>query len=899
MSSTKTVTKNSKNTSFNTILDTLLGQRRELSRYAKTVAKVNSLEESISKLSDAELKAKTQEFKDKFKGVTDFKQEEKIIQEILPEAFAVVREAAARVLKKRHFDVQLVGGLVLHEGRIAEMRTGEGKTLVATLPAYLNALVPRRQVHIVTVNDFLARLGASEMGEVFDFLGLTIGVIQNQASFYFQLGASADDGSERRRQVGMVETGEGGIDDDSRTVLDVENLVPCSRQRAYSYEDENGELKVVDIVYGTNSEYGFDYLRDNMAQTQDEVVQKAGLNMAIVDEVDSILIDEARTPLIISAPDTDSSNLYKHFADVVARLNAETDFTVDEKRKLTTLTDLGIEKVERLLDIQNLYEKPENVVLVHHLEQALKARGNFTREKDYVVKGGEIVIVDEFTGRLMFGRRYNQGLHQAIEAKEGVPIQGESKTTATITFQNYFRLYEKLAGMTGTASTEAEEFYKIYKLETVEIPTNRPVVRKDLADRLYVSMEGKYKAIARDVKTLQEKGQPVLIGTTSIENNMILGEYLDKEGVKYQLLNAKNHEQEARIIAEAGKVGAVTLATNIAGRGIDIKLGGNPPEDEDLYKKWQEEHDRVKELGGLFVLGTERHESRRIDNQLRGRSGRQGDPGVTQFYISLEDHIIRIFGGDRLAKMRIMLQVPEDQPFENWGLTKAIEQAQKKVEGQNFDYRKHVLEYDDVMNKQRIVVYARRNKILTGNGFEWEKAISEALSNSTTKILETLPKKKRTAKLKPEDLNEISQDLKLFLDYEGFDADKLAESIKSTNFKMNKVADKLTKQLIEVLKQNWAIYTEDVQKGMARYISLRALDTMWTEHLVTIDHLKDSVRFRSFNQRDPLIEFKQDAMEIFLVMLDEINYEISKTIFKVRPELVPAQMNHPTVKIGG
>jgi len=889
-----------KSSVVNTVLDSLIGQNREISRYRGLVNKVNSLETEISALTDEQLKAKKEYFRAKFDGVTDKKKIQKIVLELLPEAFAVVREASIRVTGKRHFDVQLIGGMVLNEGRIAEMKTGEGKTLVGTLPAYLNAMIPNGQVHIVTVNDFLARLGASEMGQIFDFLGLSIGVIQNQASFYFQLGASADQVSEMRRNTGLIESGEGGIDEDSRTVLDVEHLVPSSRQRAYSYQDENGTWKPVDIVYGTNSEFGFDYLRDNMAQTPDELVQKWDLPMAIVDEVDSILIDEARTPLIISAQDSDSSNLYKSFAQIVGRLNPEIDFVVDEKRKLTTLTEFGVEKVERLLDIPNLYNSESNVVLIHHLEQALKARGNFTREKDYVVKDGEIVIVDEFTGRLMMGRRYNQGLHQAIEAKENVPIQAESKTTATITFQNYFRLYDKLGGMTGTASTEAEEFYKIYKLETVEIPTNRPVVRKDLTDKIFVTAEGKYRAIARDIKTLQEKGQPVLIGTTSIENNLFLAQYLEQEGVKFQILNAKNHEQEARIIADAGKIGAVTLATNIAGRGIDIKLGGNPPEGDDMVEAWKEHHEKVKELGGLFVLGTERHESRRIDNQLRGRSGRQGDPGVTQFYISLEDHIIRIFGGDRLSKMRLMLQVPDDQPFENSFLTGAIEQAQKKVEGQNFDYRKHVLEYDDVMNKQRTVIYSRRKKVLTGEGFDWEVSINDYLYLEALNILKnSIPKGKLNSKIKDRDVEVAAAEFKQVLDLDMFDEVEIVSALKKHKFRVENTAQYFTDAMMQLLALNWEPYEPDVKAGMSRFVVLRGIDQLWTEHLVTVDHLRDSVRFRSYNQKDPLIEFKQDAMSIFLSMLDEISREVSRTIFKVKPELVPTQIVHPTVKIGG
>ncbi len=902
MANTATKSPTMKKTSMvNNVLDSLMGQNREISRYTGLVAKVNGFESEIQALSDSELKAKTAYFRAKFDGVTDKTKQQKIVTEILAEAFAVVREASIRITGKRHFDVQLIGGMVLNEGRIAEMKTGEGKTLVGTLPAYLNSLIPNGQVHVVTVNDFLARIGASEMGQIFDFLGLTVGVIQNQASFNFQLGASSDSLSETRRNVGMIETGEGGVDEDNHTVLDVQHLVPCSRQRAYSFKNDGGFYKPVDIVYGTNSEFGFDYLRDNMAQTPDDLVQKWGLSMAIIDEVDSILIDEARTPLIISAQDSDSSNLYKSFADIVSRLNPEVDFTVDEKRKLTTLTEFGVEKVERYLDIPNLYHSAQNVALIHHLEQALKAKGNFTREKDYVVKDGEIVIVDEFTGRLMFGRRYNQGLHQAIEAKESLQIQAESKTTATITFQNYFRIYDKLSGMTGTASTEAEEFYKIYKLETVEIPTNRNVVRKDMGDKIFVTMEGKFKAIARDVKTLQEKGQPVLIGTTSIENNLYLAKYLEQEGVKFQILNAKNHEQEARIIADAGKVGAVTLATNIAGRGIDIKLGGNPPEEESKIADWKDHHEKVKELGGLFVLGTERHESRRIDNQLRGRSGRQGDPGATQFYISLEDHIIRIFGGDRLSKMRVMAQVLEDQPFENKHLNFAIEQSQKKVEGQNFDYRKHVLEYDDVMNKQRTVIYTRRSKVLTGEGFDADKSLTAYLYQEILNILtQSISKKKlKSKKLQEQDVEDASNELKRILDSSDFDAAAIVAALKKHNFRPENTAQYFTDELMKLLQLNWEPYDADIKSGMARFVILTAIDQLWTEHLVTIDHLRDSVRFRSFNQKDPLIEFKQDAMQIFLSMMDEISREVSRTIFKVRPELVPSQIVHPTVKIGG
>lgn len=882
----KTTTHNDQKKSwFSKIFSKLVGERKEIRRYDLIVSKILALEEEIKALSDKQLKAKTVEFRNRLKGISDKKEIERKLKEFLPEAFAVVREAAYRTIGQKHYPVQLIGGIVLHEGRVAEMKTGEGKTLVSTLVGYLNALPEKNQVHLVTVNDYLARRDASWMGEIYDFLGLTVGVIQNQASFYFKLGASGDPESVKKREAGLLETYEDGEKQDSRTVLDVKNLVPCDRKRAY-YDDK--QEAVVDIVYGVNSEFGFDYLRDNMANTPSEIVQKAGHHVAVVDEVDSILIDEARTPLIISAQDKDSSDQYKKFAKLVSKLNPEVDYTVDEKRKIVSLSELGMEKVEKMLGLQHLYDSAENVTLIHHLDQALKALALFKRDKEYVVRDGEIIIVDENTGRLMFGRRYNQGLHQAIEAKEGQNVQAESKTTASITFQNYFRLYEKLAGMTGTASTESEELYKIYKLLVVTIPTNKPVIRQDFVDKIFKSEDGKFRAIARDVKKINERGQPVLIGTTSIEKNAILSKYLEQEGVKFQILNAKNHEQEAKIIAQAGKKKAVTLATNIAGRGIDIKLGGEPPEDSRLKEQWKKDHEEVKNLGGLFVIGSERHESRRIDNQLRGRSGRQGDPGQTQFYISLQDYILRVFGGDRIGYYSI-LSIAEDQPIQQSQLAWLIEQAQKKIEGQNFDIRKHVTEYDDVINRQRTVVYERRKKVLLNQDFDWSKEIEKSLYREVLRAVSEVPKPTRKQSNKKY-LEKLSQELNLIMNMKDFNPDVLDVLLKDEKYRYRRVATFLFDKLKFNLNKTWSQYQDQEKSAMVRFIFLRAIDVLWTEHLITIEHLQDAVRLRGYSQKDPLTEFKEEGLRIFINLLQEIDKEIAQTIFKVNPELVPAEI---------
>jgi preprotein translocase subunit SecA len=894
------------------IASKLVGEAKELGKYWKVVEEIESFDEQMQGLTDAELKAKTRYFRDQFKGLTGKAIQKKLL-EILPEAFAVVREAAFRVRKEKHYPVQLIGGMVLNEGRIAEMKTGEGKTLVSTLSGYLNALPEDSQVHIVTVNEYLARRDASEMGEVYNFLGLTVGTIQNQASFYFELGAQSDEKSDRKREAGLVDTLEDGKQQDPRTVLDVENLIPCERVRAYwqtpeeyfrSHPDltEEERQKItenkggpVDVVYGVNSEFGFDYLRDNMVQTVDEVVQKAGHVVAIVDEVDSILIDEARTPLIISSQDDESSPRYKQFAKLVRSLTPAIDYTVDERRKTVTLSELGVEKVERNLGIDHLYEKEENVVIIHHLDQALRAEALFRKDKEYTVRDGEIMIIDEFTGRIMYGRRYNQGLHQAIEAKEGVQIKPESRTTATVTYQNYFRQYKKLSGMTGTASTESEELWKIYKLLVVTIPTNKPVIRIDENDRIFKTELGKYKALVKDVAAIHKTGQPILIGTNSVEKNYLVSQLLSQAGIEHTVLNAKNHEQEALIISKAGKIGAVTLATNIAGRGVDIKLGGEIPDDEKDYEQWKKDHEYVKSLGGLYVIGTERNESRRVDNQLRGRSGRQGDPGKSCFYISFEDQLVRVYGGEAIGILTKMVPLEEDTPLEHPMLNRTIEEAQKRLEGFNFDTRKNVTEYDDVINRQRSVIYSRRKNILTGN-YDFEKELKKVLAREIIKNFESIHKSLLKEKLpekmeakKQHALNSISKNLKNVLDISDFDVDSIWQELKINAFNQKKTAKVVYEKIVFQLESKWNIYSEEEKIAMIQFIMIRAIDVLWMEHLVTIDHLQDSVRFRGYSQKDPLVEFKQDGMTIFVKLLEEIDREIATTVFKVTPELLPSR----------
>lgn len=788
--------------------------KRVINSLEQKVAEINSFEDKIKKLSDKELKAKTIEFKKVIQG-RGTRDETEIINEILPEAFAVMREAMRRVWGERHFDVQIIGGLVLHQGKIAEMKTGEGKTIVAALAVYLNALTGRG-VHLITVNDYLSKHQGEGMGEVYNFLGLTTGIIQsNQTTYKYVKKADYKHYSE----------------------CDGSNLEACTRKEAYA----------CDITYGTNNEFGFDYLRDNMAQDLTQCVQRE-LNFAIVDEVDSILIDEARTPLIISAPAQESGSLYQQFAMLVPRLKADTDYIVDEKEKTVNLTDQGIKEMEKMLHVDNIYDA-NGIALVHHLEQALKAQTLFKKDRDYVVREGEIVIVDEFTGRLMVGRRYSEGLHQAIEAKENVEVKQESQTLATISFQNLFRLYEKLAGMTGTAATEAEEFYKIYKLDVVEIPTNKPVARRDLADRIYKSEEAKIAAVVAEVAERNEAGQPVLIGTVSVAKNEILSKALKRAGVKHEVLNAKHHEREAKIIAKAGLRGAVTVATNMAGRGTDIRLD-----------------DEVRELGGLHVIGTERHEARRIDNQLRGRAGRQGDPGSAQFYVSMEDDLMRIFGGERMRNLMNSLGLPDDMPIENKLISRSIESAQHRVEGYNFDIRKHLVDYDDVMNKHREVIYRKRKTVLAKHGTD--------------------------INLKDEILNYIENEIdNIFGLYIG-DDEKIKNELKIlfgavTLPKLD--TESVKKFAHDFYDQKEKNVTPEVMRQIGKMVYLRTIDLLWIEHLTTMDELRTGIGLQGYGQRDPLVEYKQRAFNMFENLIASIESNIAKTIFKVQVEVAPVE----------
>lgn len=793
--------------------------KKVLNNLESQVAVVNDFEKEYQKLTDKELKAKTEEFKKKIaKANGDWKIEKVILDEIMPEAFAVVREASKRVWGERHFDVQVLGGIVLHQGKIAEMKTGEGKTIVATLPLYLNALTGRG-AYLVTVNDYLSRHQGEGMGEIYHFLGLTTSVIQsNQQTFKYVKNHKYKHYSE----------------------CEGKNLEICTRSEAYKS----------DIVYGTNNEFGFDYLRDNMAPTLGRCVQRQQF-YAIVDEVDSILIDEARTPLIISAPAEESGSMYQQFASLVPRLKAEDDYVIDEKDRVVSLTSAGIKKMEAMLGVKNIYEEG-GISQVHHLEQALKAYALFKKDKDYVVKDGEIVIVDEFTGRLMVGRRYSEGLHQAIEAKENVEIKRESQTLATITFQNLFRMYDKLAGMTGTAITEAEEFYKIYELDVVEIPTNVPVIREDRPDKIYKTTSEKWKAIVADIRSSQEKGQPVLVGTVSVEKNEMLSKMLKKAGVKHQVLNAKHHDKEAKIVAKAGKTGAVTVATNMAGRGTDIKLD-----------------DETKKLGGLYVIGTERHEARRIDNQLRGRSGRQGDPGLSQFYISLEDDLMRIFGGDRLKATMDRLGLPDDMPIENAMISRSIEGAQKKVEGHNFDIRKHVVEYDDVMNKHREVIYRKRRKIL--------EAYEEDNEDKSREIRDEI-----VGIVKDEIITIFSQHMG--------DNEKIKIELQSifANHKFEDLSqDKVLKELDTLYQEREKNFGEKVARDVERAVYLRTIDILWVEHLTTMNELRQGIGLRGYGQKDPLVEYKAEAYKMFESLLSQIEYRIARTVFKVQVQIRP------------
>ncbi len=768
---------------------------REIKRLRPVVEEINSLEPDIRKMTDDELKAQTVKLKERLDNGES-------LDDILPEAFATVREASVRTLKMRHFDVQLIGGIVLHQGKIAEMKTGEGKTLVSTLPAYLNALTGKG-VHIVTVNDYLAKRDAEWMGQIYGFLGLSVGTIVH------------------------------GLDDEER-------------KQAY----------LSDIVYGTNNEFGFDYLRDNMKYDVESLVQR-DLHYAIVDEVDSILIDEARTPLIISGPAEKSTHLYYQVNGIIPKLRKEEDYTIDEKARTVTLTEEGIQHTEKLLKVENIYD-PKYIELLHHVNQALKAHTLFKRDVDYIVKNGEVIIVDEFTGRLMPGRRYSEGLHQALEAKENVKIENENQTLATITFQNYFRMYDKLAGMTGTADTEAAEFKKIYDLDVIVIPTHMPMIRTDYPDAIYKTRKEKFNAVIKEIKELHKKGQPVLVGTISIDISEDLSKKLKKMGIKHTVLNAKHHEKEAEIIAMAGQKGAVTISTNMAGRGTDIVLG-----------------EGVKELGGLHIIGTERHESRRIDNQLRGRSGRQGDPGSSRFYLSLEDDLLRIFGGERITNIMDKLGMEEGEPIEHNLISKAIENAQSKVEGHNFDIRKHLLEYDDVMNQQREVIYRQRREALTG------KDLKPSIEGMIYDKAEEIASEFVDERLLPEDwdlkgLNDAV--FKIFNFKINIDADKL-EGLDSQG-----VADLIYDEAMKVYNEKEALIGKEDLRNLERFVMLQTVDNLWKDHLLSMDHLKEGIGLRGYGQQDPLIVYKKEGFDMFNNMISRVKEETINILFRIQIE---------------
>lgn len=800
---------------------------KQIKKIQPLVDRINILENDMQSLTDDGIKQKTKEFQKRIKEGTS-------LDDILPEAFALTREAARRAIGQRHYDVQLVGGVVLHQGKIAEMKTGEGKTLTSTLPIYLNAL-SGKGVHVVTVNDYLAKRDCNWMGAIYERLGLQAACITHEGGFLYHAKT---------------------IDKDE-VDIEKENLTSVSKREAYA----------ADITYGTNNEFGFDYLRDNMAQTQEQLSQR-GHQYAIVDEVDSILIDEARTPLIISAPDVESTKLYERFAALVPRLVAGSDYTVDEKMRSVAITDSGIEKIEKDLGIGNIYEQGK-VQYVHHLEQSLKAHALFVRDKDYMVRDGEVIIIDEFTGRAQEGRRYSDGLHQAIEAKERVEVQRESRTLATVTFQNYFRMYKKIAGMTGTASTSAEELQKVYGLEVIEIPTHKTMIRKDLPDVVYKNERGKFNAIVAKIKELHAAGQPVLVGTVAIEKSEALSRALEKARISHSVLNAKFHEKEAQIIADAGQRGAVTIATNMAGRGTDIKLG-----------------EGVTDLGGLYIIGTERHEARRIDNQLRGRSGRQGDPGTTQFYISLDDELMRRFGGDKLKNIMERLGLPEDQPIQNAVISKQIEGAQSKIEGFNFDIRKHVLDYDNVVNKQREVIYEKRRNVLEKTDVKTD--IMDLLHEE----MEELTSAYAIGERYQWNVAKIVEDARVIFP---FDTEMTTKKIEQCIADQAKDDREIIAQIIEELMSlaKAAYGAKEKQNGdvpmraIERSVLLRTVDQHWMDHLDAIDHLRQGIGLRGYGQQDPLIEYKKEAFEMFSQLMANIRHTVLHTIYRVavvRPE---------------
>ncbi len=820
---------------FNKFFDS---NAQAIKRLRVVVEQINASEARAKKLKDEDFPKETSKLKKQINH--DIKK----LDEALPWAFALVREAAFRVLGERHYDVQLMAGVALHQGKIAEQQTGEGKTLSATAPLYLNSLLGRG-VHLVTINDYLARRDAGWMGMVFDFLGLTTAAMISEKSYLYDKNYLDEQATDWRLQ----------------------HLKEITRREAYQ----------ADVTYGINSEFGFDYLRDNMNMSRQEMVQR-GFYYAIVDEVDSVLIDEARTPHIISAPYGQSIDQYYKYAQVVSRLMAESDYTIDEKMRTTNLTEHGIEKIEKILGVKNVYESDYDSLF--HIEAALKARTLFKLNRDYIIRNNEIVIVDEFTGRLLEGRRFSEGIHQAIEAKENVPIKQESKTLATVSLQNYFRMYDKLAGMTGTAATEAEEFHKIYKLEVVILPTNQAIVRADQPDFIYKTIRGKFTAMVEEITQANRQGRPILVGTTDIDKNEMLSSLLKKKGIKHEILNAKNHEREAAIISNAGRKNAVTIATNMAGRGVDIVLGGNPPNryqtgvSQAQYQKqkqaWQKDHDEVVKLGGLYVMGTERHEARRIDNQLRGRAGRQGDPGQTRFFISLEDDMLRIFGGEQIGKLMTFFNFPENQPIEHAMVSKAIEQAQVKVEGFNFDSRKHLLEFDDVLNKQREIVYSQRTKIM-----EIAEDKSESLSDFLDKQIEKLieaqlaPLRMSPLKLDKDEAVTILENYFSLQDQEKSQLASLTYQQFENSFRQN---------LNHIFKDKQKRFGVEMFDEAIKILYLSTIDRYFTEHLTHIESLREGISLRGYAQLDPLNEYKKESFQIFNNMLKNIRNDFFRRL---------------------
>lgn len=875
---------------------------RQVKKFSSVVDEINSLEPRIIELSSSDLSAKTEEFREKISSILGtnghikdekyYESLEYAVWEVLPEAFAVVREAARRTIGMRHFDVQLIGGMVLHQGKIAEMKTGEGKTLVAALSLYLNGMTGHG-AHLITVNDYLAERDANWMGPIYKLLGLSVGVVNHDVSYLLEW-----ENPERANETIGQNHSVWPNEYESEEIPPEKNLevlsafkthsVPCTRQQAYE----------ADITYGTNNEFGFDYLRDNMKFSLDDYVQR-GHNFAIVDEVDSILIDEARTPLIISGPSEDSPQLYYDVDRVVKGLKREVDFTIDEKSKQVNLSDSGTSKVENSLSIQNLYD-PTNLEVLHHVNQSLRAHHLFSKDVDYMVKDGMVLIVDEFTGRLMPGRRWSDGLHQAVEAKEGVNIESENQTLATITIQNYFRMYRKLAGMTGTADTEAMEFKNIYSLDVIVIPTHMPLARVDHNDSIYKTTAEKHKAVSDEIKELNSEGRPILVGTVSIEQSEELSKVLSKNNIAHSILNAKHHSKEAEIVAQAGRVGAVTIATNMAGRGTDILLGGNPEflardilrkeykvveedasqeqfEDSMLEAKsiCEDEKTKVKELGGLHIIGTERHESRRIDNQLRGRSGRQGDSGSSRFFVSLEDDLMRIFASERISGLMDKMGWKEGEPIEHKMITKSIENAQKKVEGRNFDIRKHLLEYDDVLNTQREVVYTKRKEILAGGD-----ALKDNLYLIIDGLIEDivasyLPEKIEDSEIDFSELEEsVNRIFNLDVDIEG----KPFENISREN-----ISDFLIEKAKEFYEQKESEIGADILRQVERFIMLQNLDYLWKDHLLNMDHLGEGIGLMGYAQKDPLREYKREGFDMFSALMVKFDEEVCEKLFKVQP----------------